>query len=301
VLNWAGFKAAVSFSFDDANQSQITDYPQLKALGVPFTFYLWGARIAMNNNLSTWTQIVKDGHEFANHTQTHRTVASFPSTNAAAQDVDTGQQTIQTDFPGVKVQTFAAPMGDTAYSPIAQTRYLLNRGANGQVGQACRITAGDETTHSPFNACGNVTTATPTTAAGLDADIDATRSGGTWYVLVVHGFTGANDGAYNPLALTDFEGGVNHAKMLGDVWIDTMVNVGSYWRGQNAFNKATVTGTAGSQQTWKWTLPANFPTGKFLRVTVTGGTLTQNGQTLAWSSHGYYEVSLDVGSLTLSP
>ena len=47
--------------------------------------------------------------------------------------------------------------------------------------------------------------------------------------------------------------------------------------------------------------PANFPPGKYLRVTVTGGHVSQNGQQLAWDTHGYYEISLDEGSLTVGP
>jgi hypothetical protein len=48
-------------------------------------------------------------------------------------------------------------------------------------------------------------------------------------------------------------------------------------------------------------LPPNFPPGKYLRVTVDGGTLTQHGVSLPWVTHGYYEVALDAGSLTWSP
>ena len=58
---------------------------------------------------------------------------------------------------------------------------------------------------------------------------------------------------------------------------------------------------AGGATTWKWTLPAHFPTGKFLRVKVAGGKLTQGSQALAWDGHGYYEVALDAGTLTLAP
>jgi len=59
--------------------------------------------------------------------------------------------------------------------------------------------------------------------------------------------------------------------------------------------------TSGSDQTWTWTLPAHFPPGKCLRVTADGGTLKQGGTPLVWDPHGYYEVSLDAGALTLSP
>jgi hypothetical protein len=91
-----------------------------------------------------------------------------------------------------------------------------------------------------------------------------------------------------------------YAKSRTNLWIDTMENVGAYWRGQNAFDKATMT-TSGSSTTYTWTLPANFPPGKYLRVTVTGGNVTQNGTSLTWDSHGYYEIALDVGALTVGP
>jgi hypothetical protein len=93
---------------------------------------------------------------------------------------------------------------------------------------------------------------------------------------------------------------VQHAKDLGDMWIDTMRNVGAYWLGQKTFSNA-MTMTSGSGTTWTWTLPDDFPPGHYLRVTVDGGTLTQNGVALAWDDHGYYEIALDEGSVTLSP
>ena len=37
------------------------------------------------------------------------------------------------------------------------------------------------------------------------------------------------------------------------------------------------------------------------RVTVDGGTLSQNGTPLAWDRRGYYEVSLDAQSLSWAP
>jgi hypothetical protein len=49
-----------------------------------------------------------------------------------------------------------------------------------------------------------------------------------------------------------------------------------------------------------WTLPDHFPPGKFLRVTVTGGKLSQGGKALKWNDAGYYEIALDPGSLIIS-
>jgi len=39
----------------------------------------------------------------------------------------------------------------------------------------------------------------------------------------------------------------------------------------------------------------------YLGVTADGGKLKQRDTTLAWDSDGYYEVTLDAGSLTLFP
>jgi hypothetical protein len=116
---------------------------------------------------------------------------------------------------------------------------------------------------------------------------------------LVHGFSGGSDGAYQPVDIAQFTSAVTYAKGKAGLWIDSYMNVGAYWRGQNAF-PANPT-TSGSDQTWTWTKPAHFPPGKCLRVTVTGGTLKQNGAALAWDTHGYYEIHLDAGSVTLSP
>jgi hypothetical protein len=119
--------------------------------------------------------------------------------------------------------------------------------------------------------------------------------------VLVHGFSGGTDGAYQPISIDEFVASVNHAKSLGDVWIDSVVNVGAYWRAQKMFAAIAPT-VSGNSKTWTWTLPPHFPPGKILRVKVGGGTLTQpGGRTLAWDDHGYYEVALDAGSLTLSP
>ena len=43
VLDWAGFKAAVSWTFVDAQPSHIAHYTELNAVGVPMTFYITSA------------------------------------------------------------------------------------------------------------------------------------------------------------------------------------------------------------------------------------------------------------------
>ena len=76
--------------------------------------------------------------------------------------------------------------------------------------------------------------------------------------------------------------------------------LGGIWLGKKSCANATMT-TDGTDKTWKWTLPDHFPSGRFLRVTVAGGKLKQGGAEVPWNDHGYYEIALDAGSVTLSP
>jgi hypothetical protein len=110
--------------------------------------------------------------------------------------------------------------------------------------------------------------------------------------------------SYNWYAGVDVKtvtGTIEYAKSRSDVWIDSLVNVGAYWLGQKAILAAAPVSSAGGRQTWTWTLPANFPHGKYVRVKVNGGTLAQKGAALPWNDHGYYEVALDAGSLDWTP
>jgi peptidoglycan/xylan/chitin deacetylase (PgdA/CDA1 family) len=284
VLNWAGFKGAVSYTFDDDNSSQINNYNMLQALGVPFTFYLWTGRTEATN--SVWMTAVHDGHELGNHTMSHQ---STPPGGVA--DITAATTFIMQHF-GVTPFTMAAPNGAATYTTLANGLFLINRGV------ADNLIAPNDST-DPFTLPCYIPP-TGATASMFNAEVDSARTAGRWRVILVHGFTGGTDSAYQPVPLNEFISGVQHTISLGDMWIGTLLNVAAYWRGQKAFSQATTT-TSGSDKTWTWTLPDHFPPGKYLRVTVPGGTVKQNGAALAWDSHGYYEIALDAKSVTVSP
>ncbi len=292
VLNWAGFKAAASFSFDDALSSQISNYAALNGTGVHLTFYL-----VSNNNPSsaTWTQAAKDGHELGNHTAHHchdNGTGCAWGTYAGSLGAELDQCTmhITQTFGTSDVYTTASPYGDAGYATPAGTRFLLNRGVSGGT-----IGANDNT--SPY-ALPCHTAAEAESASTFNSATDSARTAGKWQIFLVHSLGG--DGGYNPVAIADVVSAINHAKTSGDTWADSVLHVGAYWRAQKLISGLTPA-TSGSNKTWTWTLPDHFPKGRYLRVKVDGGTLTQGGTALAWSPHGYYEVALDAGSVTLGP
>lgn len=282
VVNWAGFKGAVTYSFDDNNSTQIQHYAEMQALGVPFTFYLWTGKSEATN--AVWTTAKNDGHELANHTQSHQS-------NGSGGDIDSAQNFIMQRF-SVTAYTMAAPNGAGVYTDLAKTRFMINRGVSNKI-----IAPNDNS--DPFT----LPTYIPPTGASESAfnqEVESARTAGGWRTMCIHGFQGGNDGAYQPVPFEQWKASVEHAKELGDVWIGTMEDVGAYWIGQKAFSNAMTT-AAGTDRTWTWDLPDHFPPGKFLRVKVDGGTLKQNGAEIAWHGNGYYEIALDAGSVTLSP
>lgn len=282
VINWAGFKGAVSYTFDDSNSSQIQHYAELQALGVPCTFYLWTARPDSSNAI--WGTALKDGHEIGNHSKMH-------VSNGTGEDLDAAQMFLMSKF-GVAPTTMAAPNGAPVYTTLAKGRFFINRGTKNSI-----ILPNDNT--DPFTL--------PTfysdegaAASVFDQQVDSARAAGGWRTFLIHGFSGGTDHAFKPIPFETFAGNVRHTKGLGDMWMGRVDMVGAYWVGQKVFSKATMT-MDGTDKTWKWTLPDHFPSGRFLRVTVAGGKLKQGGAEVPWNDHGYYEIALDAGSVTLSP
>jgi peptidoglycan/xylan/chitin deacetylase (PgdA/CDA1 family) len=264
VLDWAGFKSAISYTFDDANSSQISNYKALNDAGGHYTFYLITSKTEAGN--AVYKTAVQDGHEMGNHTSDHSNCTSGSTIDAAS-------SFIKSTF-GVTAYAFAAPNGSSACNVTSvSSKFLTDRSVNG----------------------GSMGPGDISKLTWLPSDIATTSNmaptANTWRTICIHGFTGGSDGAYQPIALDSFTSAAK-AAVSGGSWVETVTNVAAYQVGQNAISKAT-----GNSVTW--TLPAVFPPNMCVRVTTTGGTVKQNGNEVPWDDHGYYQISLDAKSLTV--
>ena len=292
VINWAGFQGAVSFTFDDNTQSQITNYAALNGVGVPLTFYLVCSTYGSN---AIWAQALLDGHELGNHTMHHCAANgtncawgnAFVSTDA---ELDECTDALKSTYGLDAIYTVAAPYGDGGWGVPASTRFLSNRSVSDG-----NVSPNGAT--NPFSLPCSIPPENATAVGHYNGIINTVRTGHLWHIFLNHAF--ANDG-YNPVSITEMVAAMTYARDLTDVWVDTVTHVTAYWRAQKLLTGVTPV-VSGDDRTWSWTLPAHFPPGQYLRVKVDGGTLKQGATVLEWDDHGYYEVALDYGSVTLSP
>jgi peptidoglycan/xylan/chitin deacetylase (PgdA/CDA1 family) len=291
VLPWAGFKSAVSYTFDDSQPSQIDHYGDIAATGVRVTYYVTTANKGLADYDATWKKAALAGDEIGNHTVDHcyhdlSGCSGSGSAGSVAMEIDQCSAYITTNLGQKEVWTIAYPYGDAAYEPDAKSRFFLGRGVGGGM-----IAPSDGT--DPFNLPVKAAAGGEGASSFSDA-LDAGHTQGKWLIFLFHSLLPGQNW-YAGVDVGSVTQSIEHGKSLHDVWIDTVANVGAYWVGQ----KLVEGGAAGSS--WSWKLPTHFPPSRFLRVKVDGGKLTQGGHELPWNGHGYYEVALDTGSLAWAP
>lgn len=337
VLDWAGFSSAISYTFDDARVSQAygTNYATLTAPGIPMTFYVSPREAA--KNLEFWQGVAEDGNEIGNHTEDHcmvyedGTLVLNPdpskneqgcayrygvseTTQTAMDEIDAANEYIQSEIGQDGVFTFASPNGDGDWAPFAAAAgMLMHRNVWSTYNSDDPFVPALDLAKQysvpgvwfgPVIEPGQSGTwgELGDTADVINGVIDDVREANGWSTFLFHRVTPApedeSDGCC-AVPAAEIADSMEHLNALGDVWGGTAVDVAAYWIGQKLLSDATPT-TQDGVTTWTWTLPPNFPPGKHVRVTVDGGTLSQGGQELAWDEHGYYEVALDAGELTLA-
>jgi hypothetical protein len=304
VLDWAGFKAAMSYTFDDAQPSQIEHYAKLKAQRVRVTYYINPTANWYPGFDATWKDAIAQGSEIGNHTTHHCRAAELADNDAgtcpaglgsAGAEFDDTNDYIRTRLGQPAVWTAAYPFGDTDYRAAAASRFLVVRGV--WPGMVAPGTASDALNLPITGFPGDPSSPGGDPLSSFNTAVDNALAQGRWMNYLFHTLlpTTQNWGGGEDIGVVT--GNMAYAKSSGTMWIDSVANIGAYWRGQQLL-QAAMPGTSAGVTTWRWTLPANFPPGRKLRVVVDGGTLSQNGTPLNWDRRGYYEVSLDAQSLS---
>ncbi len=130
VLDWAGFKAALTYSFDDTHPSHLEHYDALQTTGVKVTFF------AVNEtatDIEGWRRAVADGHEIGNHTAHHchagltGECAFGTPLSSADEEIAACSDYIVDNFGQPGVWTMASPYGEFWWSLYAGDYVLLNR------------------------------------------------------------------------------------------------------------------------------------------------------------------------------
>lgn len=274
VLDWAGFKGAVSFTFDDNTPSQLPNYNAMKATGARFTWFVVGSWLSGNSsNINSYKATLADGQEIANHTQSHMSGGS-------QSDLQQAQTFIMSSF-GVNANSMAAPNCDGSWASVAPNVLFQNRGPCS--GSAATVSPRDNT--SPFQLPAQL----PNQGASA-TDLSNTYQAGKWRIFVIHGFD-SQGGTYQPVPIGSVTAAMTTA-VSGGYWTEGITNVGAYWQGQKLIPASATTSAT-------WTLPAKFPKNMCVRITTSGGTVTQKGQAIPWDDHGYYEIGLDAGEVTV--
>jgi peptidoglycan/xylan/chitin deacetylase (PgdA/CDA1 family) len=282
VLPWAGYRAAISYTFDDSNSSQIAHYDELNALGVPMTFYLWTGKTETQDPV--WQRAQAAGHELGSHSHSHAAGGQELSADLAQ------ASRILQSTAGSLPWTMAAPFGSLAYREPAQAHFFLNRGVRpGLILPEAGADPHDLPCYSPPPGA---------SAAWLNERADAARAEGAWKIVLLHGFCGGTDDAYHPIEFAEFVRAVRYAQALGDLWLGSVVDIGAYWLGAQAVRTA-VPERDGDSLRYRWDLPGRFPPGRSVRIATRAQAVIQDGAPLVASEFGTYDVSLDARSLRL--
>jgi len=249
TVPWNGHPGAVSFTFDDACQSQLDNVvPALKARGIHATFFLYDVGGTFTNNKAKWVAAAKDGNELANHSVDH---ADFSKSIDATYQVGDMASRLRKADASVEAVTFAYPYCAIGYESAV--------GAENIIGRGC-LFAGPyqplqwKNPPSNWNNVGAIYVSDDANATGptLTA-LDAAKNGG-WITTLNHGVGGdwVAVSKANVLAMFD-------RALANKLWVGTYQEVAAYWRAALVMDKVSASGSG------PWTLSWSSPHPKMPR------------------------------------
>ena len=297
VLDWAGFEASATYSYDDGQPSHIAHWEALKETGVPMTWYLMTNSNWPAGYDATWKDALANGHELGNHTHTHNNLVKYADSAAIVADLDSCETYLRDRLGQEGTPSFAYPFGETGWkehfdknadgSARDASRFLFARTVqNGRIGPRATI---DPLFLPIFGVTGSHR------EADFIRELDAALAAKSWTIFMYHSIL-PGDNWYAGVPLEDVLGSLDHARRGQKMWLDTVLSIASYWYAARLVRSLEPVDNADGQS-WTWPLPAAFPGGRYLRVSIPQGSLWQGGRELAKHEAGFYEIALDEGTL----
>ena len=198
---WAPYRGAVSLTFDDGLESQLTKaLPAMEQAGVKATFYLGVRGGNWATDKARWAEVAARGHEIGNHSLSHTCSRNLwgsrgledMTVEEVERDIVSAQERLDEIAPHQEQWTFAYPCYDTfvgrgasrqSYVPVVAKRFLAGRG-RGQYGFANRPDAVDL-------ACVWCTPTERMSGFEMIGLVEGLATRGLWIVLTFHEIDGS--------------------------------------------------------------------------------------------------------------
>lgn len=276
TVPWNGYTGAVSFTYDDARNTQLPNLiPQLDGLGLKATFFITNM-YSFPGSKNDWIKTAKNGHELANHTSDHNS----PSNN----NVSSMASTLRGLDPSVDAVTFAYPNCTVTGTGAVGAESFMGRGC-GDTKYDWGSQPGDW-----MNIQGLILG--PSSVNNGISSINAAKSN-KWVTTIVHD-VGNNPDQYS-LTVADNKKLLDQA-ITNKLWIAPYGTVGAYYRAH--FTMDNVTASSGNGP-WnlKWTSPhAKMPKSVKLKVKLDAATfgseitVSQSGTEIPKNTDGSYTI-----------
>jgi hypothetical protein len=278
TVPWNGYPGAVTFTYDDARESQLPNLiPQLDALGIKATFFVPQAGVGdLVKKKADWLKVAKNGHELANHTYSHQDVAG------ASGGIAQMATYLRAMDPSIQSVTFAYPNCNEGAQTQVSAENFIARDC-GDVRYTWASEPSNWMLHQGLILSKNA-------ESGVTAINDAKNN--KWATIVVH------DVVNNPpdwsLSVADNKKLLDQA-VANKLWIGTYQEVGAYYRAHFTMDKVTASGAGPWNLTW--TSPhAKMPKSVKLKVKLdaatfgTGITVSQDNVTIPANTDGSYTI-----------
>ncbi len=320
TVPWNGHVGAVSFTFDDALETQVLNLkPLLDAMpDVHVTFFLTAFQDRLKDNAAGFAALANAGHEMGNHTISHWHLTD-ETDEELEEDVvkfaDTIEATMAKYGADVKVVSFATPFCENGdhVKTIIDKRHMLNRDCTYDgartfwdeepdwMSMPAKIwSRSGATVNEMLNA---LDTAAYIGKFDNSIPLEHPITGGSWLIVLQHDVSERmiDNYAINPDDIkTLFERAVKNG-----LWVAPIGTVGAYQRAHFIFDKALMTKTDdGYKVTWK--VPHEYmPKSVPLRVALdtsrvdSKAVIMQDGKVLTPESDGHYIIEFMSKSLTI--